>query len=35
MHLQTTDLIRSVTQTCSVPSLDGGTEQVVFVFVPK
>ena len=35
MYLQTTELINSVTQTSSVPSLDGGTEQVVFVFVRK
>jgi len=30
---QTTDLIYSVTRTASVPALDGGSEQVVFVFV--
>jgi hypothetical protein len=35
MFLQTSDPIYSVTQTSSVPSLDGGTEQVVFVFVRK
>lgn len=32
-HWQTTDLINSVTKTSSVPNLDGGLDQVVFVFV--
>jgi hypothetical protein len=32
-YWQTTDLIYSVTRTTTVPALDGGTEQVTFVFV--
>jgi len=35
LYLQTTDLIYTVTQTSTVPSLDGGTEQVQFIFVRK
>jgi hypothetical protein len=35
MYLQTTDPISSVTQTSSAPSMNGGEEQVVFVFVRK
>ena len=32
-YWQTTDAIRSVTRTASVPRIGGGEEQVVFVFV--
>ncbi len=32
-YLQTTDLIYSVTATSTVPTLDGGQEQIIFVFV--
>ena len=32
-YLQTTDQIYSVTRTATVPALDGGSEQVIFVFV--
>ena len=35
MYLQATDPVDSVTQTSSVPSLNGGEERVVFVFTRK